>query len=905
MSRKRFGAMFKRLLSAVTAAALAVSIVAEGAVLHAAAETADVTDTVVLYAVNAGYAITPEIPDNYATSYQADLTASQLAGITWEDNYYVSVSDAGVVTPKQLTWYYFGGFWNLIPTTGYTQTKQTYSFGHTTLTGTYSGGTITLDVTVKDYADVYVQKVMDDYLSASITDGMSETGRFAVISDFVSGYSCASNGSTSIKSLILNGTGSPLAFSELVCALCDKAGLQSKRRMDTTTVTTESGTSTTYTYTNLILVDGVKYRADFGTIGTAPRTGTLTPYTSNFEFIYNDVQQAYAVSMYTGFDQDVTVPAEVNGYPVVRILAYAFSGFTGKGVKSVTLPDAVTVINANAFNGNPTLETINFGSGLKTIGANAFSYATRLTAAQLPAGVTSVGDSAFKGCTALESISLPSGLTAIPVSMASDCTALKSVVIPSSVTTVGDHAFNGCSSLQSADISAVTAVKEYTFNDCAALTSVKLSPALTMIDAYAFMNCVSLSDITLPESLTNLGIQCFFGCAALESLTIPAGVKELRTYTFRDLSKLVITVPATVTSIASDALLGVKTIRCERSSTAYTYAKTNRVAYQVTNPIDLSGAAAVLSQTKYTYTGNACKPSVKVTLADGTVLTAGTDYTMTYADNTAAGTATATVSPTDISIGSITLTFTISPASMTVTADGVSKTYDGKAYGISVTAPGGAAVSYSTDQKTYSATKPTYSKAGTYTVYYKVTKANYAVVTGSQTVKIAAKSIFAMTASLSAASYTYSGAAKKPTVTLKNGATALKLNADYTVTYSANALPGKATVTVKGKGNFTGTKTLTFTIKPKTPVATATAGTKKATVKWGKVAGASGYTVYMATSKTGTYTKIATVSSTKTSYAKTGLTTGKTYYFKLVAYKVATGGNINSAASAVVLAKIK
>ena len=41
----------------------------------------------------------------------------------------------------------------------------------------------------------------------------------------------------------------------------------------------------------------------------------------------------------------------------------------------------------------------------------------------------------------------------------------------------------------------------------------------------------------------------------------------------------------------------------------------------------------------------------------------------------------------------------------------------------------------------------------------------------------------------------------------------------------------------------------------------------------------------MATSKNGTYKKIATIKGgTKVSYTKTGLTKGKTYYFKVKAY---------------------
>ena len=78
----------------------------------------------------------------------------------------------------------------------------------------------------------------------------------------------------------------------------------------------------------------------------------------------------------------------------------------------------------------------------------------------------------------------------------------------------------------------------------------------------------------------------------------------------------------------------------------------------------------------------------------------------------------------------------ISKATFSVTAEGYSGAYDGQAHSITVEAEG-AQVTYSeTEAGTYSETKPSYSNAGTYTVYYKATKANHNDVTGSVSVEI-------------------------------------------------------------------------------------------------------------------------------------------------------------------------
>ncbi|MBQ2991538.1 MAG: caspase family protein, partial [Clostridia bacterium] len=62
-------------------------------------------------------------------------------------------------------------------------------------------------------------------------------------------------------------------------------------------------------------------------------------------------------------------------------------------------------------------------------------------------------------------------------------------------------------------------------------------------------------------------------------------------------------------------------------------------------------------------------------------------------------------------------------------------------------------------------------------------------------------------------------------------------------------------------------------------------GTSSIKVTWNKVTGATGYYVYRSNSASGTYSKIATITSGSTvSYTNTGLSAGTTYYYKVAAY---------------------
>lgn len=254
------------------------------------------------------------------------------------------------------------------------------------------------------------------------------------------------------------------------------------------------------------------------------------------------------------------------------------------------------------------------------------------------------------------------------------------------------------------------------------------------------------------------------------------------------------------------------------------------------------------------------------------------------------------------------------------------------------------------------------------------------------------KNISSMKVKLAYTSKAYSGKKLTPTVTISG----LKNGTDYTVKYSNNINPGKATVTITGKGKYTGTIKKSYIIKPaqvknakvttqstnsvsiswskvtgataykiyqydyskkqyyyvgKTkdtkftiknlkagtiykfrvrayknvdgtqyfgtyaptirtatkPVATKVTSisskSKTVLLNWKKVSGASGYRIYMSTSKNGTYTAIKTTSASN--YTKSGLKKGKTYYFKIRVYTTVNDTKIFSSYSKVYSIKVK
>lgn len=281
-------------------------------------------------------------------------------------------------------------------------------------------------------------------------------------------------------------------------------------------------------------------------------------YTEGLQFqIDYNAGQCYI----TGFDPnvnadnssklDVVIPSVYMGYPVTKILSYAFKGDAITSVKipasvkvieeeafrechnlakveladeskletigknafydcdaleSIAIPASVRVINATAFGYCDNLASIIIpkDSMLETIGNYAFVNNVMLTEIFIPATVTAIGESAFNHCTALGQITFADGiqLELIPNSMAND-TGLTSIIIPASVKKIGENAFAYCASLSSLEFAS--------------------GSQLEHIGVTAFAYCEKLTTATLPSTLLGMESNAFYS-SPVEYLAVPANI---------------------------------------------------------------------------------------------------------------------------------------------------------------------------------------------------------------------------------------------------------------------------------------------------------------------------------------------------------------------------------------------
>jgi len=333
----------------------------------------------------------------------------------------------------------------------------------------------------------------------------------------------------------------------------------------------------------------------------------------------------------------------------------------------------------------------------------------------------------------------------------------------------------------------------------------------------------------------------------------------------------------------------------------------------------ISKAKVIMPSNAVLENGSA-EPEVTLTY-NGMTLVEGTDYTLEFADNTAAGTGSVTINGKGNFTGNVTKTFNVVTKPVQISKCTVSsvgtKAYTGKTIKPTVTVKNGSKTLVSGVD--YTVTYSNNVKCGTASV--KITGVSKNACTGNKTVKFNIRPA-KVTPKVTNVKYNQ----QKVTWSKVTGATAYKVyrstnNKTYKLMktvkasssrkYTSKGLDAGITyyykvraVTTSGKTTYWGIKSdavklKTVLYKGEITYAKNTAkGT--ATIKWTAVNGAHGYKIYRSTTgKSGSY-KLIKNAKYVSQYKDKKLKKGKTYYYKVKPYRKVNGkmvyGTISPAA---------
>ncbi len=602
--------------------------------------------------------------------------------------------------------------------------------------------------------------------------------------------------------------------------------------------------------------------------------------------VYSD--GSLVIKEYNGNEENVRIPTKIDGKTVTEIhygafedntnirtvtipkgvksiKGYAFAGctrlesvtipegvteldygaFENTALKEVVIPDSVTQTDYDVFSDCKKLRYVKIGSGLTYIGDGMFEGCSSLVDINIPETVARISSSAFwltgyyndesnweddmlysgnyllwaragsTGCYNIKSgtkviaegafsnsdathVTIPYGVTEIGKDTFSSCDKLVSITIPDSVTVIGESAFDRCRVLNEIELpDSITTISDYAFSNCDLFTSITIPDSVTTLGGDAFDDCDNLESICIPDSVTSIGDALLSCCYKLRSVELGSGVSKLPYGMFLQCRKLEsVTLPHNIKSVGPSSFL-----YCDSLKNVYVFNKDCKFD---------SRCGINSAQTIYGYKGSTAQ------------------------------------------------SFAAKVGASFVDIETVHKTHEYK-------------------QSTVKAT-PDKDGAIQNMCYCGKVKSSITIYAPKKVV-------------LSGTDYTYSGKAKKPTVTVKDSAgKTLTKDTDYTVSYEkGRKLPGRYTVTVSFIGTYyAGTKELTFTVKPnKVKNLEAEQTISTVTLSWDESVGADGYRVYQYDSDTKGYKKVADVDGTSVKIKE--LTSGTKYKFRIRAYEKDNG----------------
>lgn len=593
------------------------------------------------------------------------------------------------------------------------------------------------------------------------------------------------------------------------------------------------------------------------------------------------------IDRYTGSDIEVSLPSKLDGKVVTELGSEAFpcinktvttqlgggrykteyivlpnplkSVKISKGIKTIATSafsnckylEKITVSGANEhfsaskgvlYNKDKTtlisvpfgkkMDTFKIPSGVKTIKTMAI---TAITAKEIvvPSTVTKIEEDGIYFCNDLITLRFEKGkLKTIGTQAVSHCERLQVVEIPANVKSVGR--FFDCKALKEINVNADNAY--YSSKDGVLYnkkrTKLVLYPRGRTDKAY-----------TVPDSVTSLGEFCFYG-AKVEVLGIHKGVNKIgkQAYAYASAMKEIryegsktnykkIRGGSDYGNDGYDSIVVCKSHvhdfkeKTTKSATVERKGKikfTCDCGYSYTRTI-YQVKSISLSTKEYTYNGKKKTPSVIVTDTRGRRLMKGTEYTVSYASG---------------------------------------RKMPGK-YRVKITLKG----RYSGSKTRYFVIEPKAPKDVKASQTTTTITLSWDKVKGADGYRI----------------YRYDTDTKASTKLATVTSTKYKIKRLKSGTKYHYAIRAY-TKTESDKIWSVRTEVIATSTKPKAPVITAKAGTKKAVISWDKVKGATGYVIYMATSKSGTYKKVGSVKSGTLTYTCEKLTSRKKYYFKVRAY---------------------
>lgn len=230
---------------------------------------------------------------------------------------------------------------------------------------------------------------------------------------------------------------------------------------------------------------------------------------SNEEWSYEIKNGSVTIYKYLGSGSEVTIPDQIDGYPVTQLVDSAFA--SNNNITKVIFPDTITKIGKYCFSYCRNLEgPLVLPKNLTSLGERAFEFCSSLSGdLVIPDGITEIESQVFWGAGFDGVLTLPNNLRKIGYEAFRGSGFSGTLVLPPNLKSIGEAAFFRTDFEGTVTIpNSVTSIAKDAFYDCNNITRINLSNRIKTIEQGSFCT-YGMKEIYIPKSVTNISRVAF------------------------------------------------------------------------------------------------------------------------------------------------------------------------------------------------------------------------------------------------------------------------------------------------------------------------------------------------------------------------------------------------------------
>jgi len=476
-----------------------------------------------------------DVPSKYMKTYQiSTASVPGTAKFARSSGSSAEVSSTGLIKPKTTVWYKGDGYWTTAPIEG-AETRIDYTEGLSVIKVTGDNFTHLINVTVRDYSDIYADDLIDEVVPNITAGGLTELQKLQNITKWVAHNTNYCVNYQGYVSMLIHKCGDCWASTSTIIAFCKKAGIDATSRRGNQDALSGSGHMNAIAY-----IGDTFYIAEAGYSGNAPRMWSVYEEPMGFSVSSGSIYQ------YDGRNASVVLPTKIGTTNITGLgKKEHVQVFMNSNFEALHISSSITKIVTGCLYGEEKLTKITVDPNSNSFEADDNVLYTKgketllftpynKKSVTIPSTTKKIEYTALSKLT-LDRLVIPGNVKRLCLA-AFYQTTIGEMIFESGLENIGETAFQYLSTPKIVLPDTVKIMGLAPWNYCK-VDEIVLPKNITEIPIGCFDGC-TVTHVEIPDKVTNIGEQAFHSNSRLRNVTIPVSVNHVGKNNFNTCNNL-------------------------------------------------------------------------------------------------------------------------------------------------------------------------------------------------------------------------------------------------------------------------------------------------------------------------------------------------------------------------------